>query len=67
MKKLASLLASCDAAVSLLPWVYHVDAAKVVLAHNKHFFTTSYIAPAMMELNEEVKQKGLLFLNECGV
>lgn len=61
------LVPSCSAVVSLLPYIHHVSAAKVALAHSKHFFTCSYISDAMMELDAEVKEKGLLFLNECGV
>ena len=56
-----------DIIVSLLPYIYHVKAAKVALKYKKHFCTTSYISDQMLALNDEVKEKGLLFLNECGV
>jgi saccharopine dehydrogenase-like NADP-dependent oxidoreductase len=29
--------------------------------------TSSYISPEMKAMEEEVKSKGLLWLNECGV
>ena len=53
--------------VSLLPYIYHVQAAKVALKYNKHFCTTSYISEEMMTLHQAVRDKKLLFLNECGV
>jgi saccharopine dehydrogenase-like NADP-dependent oxidoreductase len=37
------LLPSADAVVSLLPYLLHPFLAKRALAHNKHFFTTSYV------------------------
>jgi saccharopine dehydrogenase (NADP+, L-glutamate forming) len=64
---LETLLPSADAVVSLLPYLLHPFLAKRALAHNKHFFTTSYVSPAMRELDEEAKAKNLVFINECGV
>jgi saccharopine dehydrogenase-like NADP-dependent oxidoreductase len=29
--------------------------------------TSSYISPAMLEIHDQVKAKGLIFLNECGL
>jgi saccharopine dehydrogenase-like NADP-dependent oxidoreductase len=40
---LETLLPSADAVVSLLPYLLHPFLAKRALAHNKHFFTTSYV------------------------
>eukprot|EP00475_Leptophrys_vorax_P003607 TRINITY_DN12122_c0_g1_i1.p1 TRINITY_DN12122_c0_g1~~TRINITY_DN12122_c0_g1_i1.p1 ORF type:complete len:812 (+),score=244.21 TRINITY_DN12122_c0_g1_i1:227-2662(+) len=56
-----------DVIVSLLPYIYHVPAAKLALKFKKHFCTTSYVSPAMAELDSQVKAAGLTFLNECGV
>ena len=53
--------------VSLLPYIHHVEAAKVALKYQKHFCTTSYISEQMMALHQEAADKELLFLNECGV
>jgi len=64
---LEKLIPTADAVVSLLPYLLHPFVAKRALAHNKHFFTTSYVSPAMRELDEEAKAKGLTFINECGV
>jgi len=64
---LETLIPSADAVVSLLPYLLHPFLAKRALAHAKHFFTTSYVSPAMRELDEEAKAKNLVFINECGV
>eukprot|EP00457_Paulinella_chromatophora_P002278 gb/GEZN01002282.1/.p1 GENE.gb/GEZN01002282.1/~~gb/GEZN01002282.1/.p1 ORF type:complete len:819 (-),score=156.58 gb/GEZN01002282.1/:70-2526(-) len=64
---LDGLTQSTDLVVSLLPYIHHVQAAKIALKYNKHFCTTSYISDEMEALGEEAKEKGLLLLNECGV
>jgi len=61
------LIAGYDITVSLLPYKYHSDVAKICLYHKKPLVTTSYIQPGMMELNESAKSAGLLFLNEIGL
>jgi saccharopine dehydrogenase (NADP+, L-glutamate forming) len=63
---LEKLVADYDIAVSLLPFKYHSDVAKVCLRHRKSLVTTSYIQPGMRELDESAKKAGLLFLNEIG-
>jgi saccharopine dehydrogenase-like NADP-dependent oxidoreductase len=37
------------------------------IEHGKHMVTTSYVSPTMKALDEKVKAKNLLFLNEIGV
>ena len=64
---LSPLIASHDLTVSLLPYIYHVRAAQEALRHRKHFFTTSYISPQMQDMHEQVKQAGLVFMNEAGL
>lgn len=56
-----------DVLVSLLPWIYHVPAAKLALKKKKHFCTASYVSEDMQALDDDVKKAGLFFLNECGV
>jgi len=51
----------------LLPYTYHVKAAKVAIKHKKTFCTTSYISDEMKALDEEARKAGVLILNECGV
>jgi saccharopine dehydrogenase (NADP+, L-glutamate forming) len=56
-----------DLIVSLLPWVFHVKVAEMSLKHNKPMATASYVSEGMKKLDKDVREKGLLFLNEIGV
>ncbi|MHA1958840.1 MAG: saccharopine dehydrogenase C-terminal domain-containing protein [Candidatus Thorarchaeota archaeon] len=64
---LDELTAKSDIICSLLPYTYHVKAAKVAIKHKRPFCTTSYISEEMMSLDEDAKKAGVLLLNECGV
>ena len=64
---LEDLTAKVDLVCSLLPYTYHVKAAKVAIKHKKHFCTTSYISNEMKALEKEAKKAGIILLNECGV
>jgi saccharopine dehydrogenase-like NADP-dependent oxidoreductase len=64
---LDKLTAQADLICSLLPYTYHVKAAKVAIKYQKHFCTTSYISDEMKGLDEEARAAGVLILNECGV
>ena len=65
--KLEKLVAEYDITVSLLPYKYHTDIAKVCLRHAKSLVTTSYIQSGMMQLDAPAKKAGILFLNEIGL
>jgi len=62
-----SLIQAHDLVISMLPAHMHVDVAKDCLAFGKHMVTASYISPAMEELDQEVRAKNLIFMNECGL
>ncbi len=64
---LEELTSNADLICSLLPYTYHVKAAKIAIRHGKHFCTTSYISEEMQNLDKESKDAGVLLLNECGV
>ncbi|NWF94712.1 MAG: saccharopine dehydrogenase NADP-binding domain-containing protein [Candidatus Thorarchaeota archaeon] len=64
---LDKLTREADLVCSLLPYTYHVRAAKVAIRHRKHFCTTSYISKEMQELNSAAEDAGIVLLNECGV
>jgi len=64
---LEKLVADYDITVSLLPYKYHTDVARVCLRYGKSLVTTSYIQTGMMELDEAAKKAGVLFLNEIGL
>ncbi len=56
-----------DIVISMLPARYHIEVAKDCLKYGKNMVTASYISDEMKALDEEVKAKGLVFMNEIGV
>ncbi|MHA2222689.1 MAG: saccharopine dehydrogenase C-terminal domain-containing protein [Candidatus Thorarchaeota archaeon] len=64
---LEELTKKVDLVCSLLPYTYHVKAAKVAIRHKTHFCTTSYISDEMKALEDDANNAGILLLNECGV
>jgi len=56
-----------DIVISMLPAHLHMLVAQQCLNYGKNLITASYISNEMRELNDAVKKKGLLFLNECGL
>jgi saccharopine dehydrogenase (NADP+, L-glutamate forming) len=66
-ESLDNLVAEYDITVSLLPYKFHTDVAKICLKHKKNLVTTSYVQPQMMALDEAARNAGILFLNELGL
>lgn len=66
-EKLKQLVAGADIVISLIPYTYHVQVAKICLAYRKPLITTSYVSDAMKALNEEARDAGMLILNELGL
>lgn len=64
---LTELVSQADLAVSLLPYIYHVRVAEACMAQGKQMVTTSYVSPAMRELDAVAKDAGLIILNEVGL
>jgi saccharopine dehydrogenase-like NADP-dependent oxidoreductase len=64
---LEALIAQCDLAVSMLPYVYHPKVAELCIKHKKHMVTTSYVKEAMIALDEPAREAGVIILNEIGV
>jgi saccharopine dehydrogenase-like NADP-dependent oxidoreductase len=60
-------ITSVDIVVSMLPARLHIEVAKDCLYFGKHMVTASYVSKEMQALNEQVKAKKLVFLNEIGV
>ncbi|MDY8134991.1 saccharopine dehydrogenase family protein [Aquimarina sp. 2201CG5-10] len=56
-----------DIVVSMLPARFHIEVAKDCLQFDKCMVTASYVSEEMQALDEEVKKKGLIFMNEIGV
>jgi saccharopine dehydrogenase-like NADP-dependent oxidoreductase len=62
-----NLISNSYLVVSMLPADLHPIIAKDCLKLKKHLFTASYVSPALLEIEQEVKANNLLFLNECGL
>ncbi|EFC38826.1 predicted protein [Naegleria gruberi] len=65
--KLSELVSQHDLAISLVPYTYHVLVAKACIQHRKNMVTTSYISPALRELDQQFKDLGIASMNEIGV
>ncbi|MBF00196.1 saccharopine dehydrogenase C-terminal domain-containing protein [Flavobacterium coralii] len=60
-------ISNADIVISMLPAHLHYEVAKDCIKHKKNMVTASYISPAMMDLDEQVKENGLIFMNEIGL
>ena len=58
---------NADIVVSMLPPRYHIEIAKDCISYNKNMTTASYITKEMEDLDNSVKSKELVFMNEIGV
>lgn len=56
-----------DIVISMLPTRFHIEVAQDCVKFGKSMVTASYISDEMMALDEAVKEKGLVFMNEIGV
>jgi len=63
----SALVAGHDLTVSLLPFEFHPDVARLCLEHATPMVTCSYVSPAMQALDGAARAAGLTFLNEIGV
>lgn len=53
--------------VSMLPASLHINVAHDCLEFEKHLITASYVSDQLRALDEDVKKKGLVFMNEIGL
>ena len=65
--QLSSLLKPRDIVVSQLSANMHPEVANICLKKNCHFASSSYISPLLSALNQEAKDKKLIFINEIGL
>lgn len=61
------LITKSDIVISMLPAAMHTQIAEACLKIKKHLLTPSYISPQMQQMHEDVKNTGLIFLNELGL
>lgn len=64
---LDKLVSEYDVVVSLLPYKYHTEVARVCLKYKKSLVTTSYVQPEMRVLNNAAQESGVIILNEMGL
>ena len=50
-----------------MPPTLHTPVLKSCLRVGRNLSTSSYVSPDMEKMHEEVKRKGLIFLNEVGL
>ena len=62
-----NLVGKADIVISMLPARFHLEIAKDCLDLGKSLVTASYISKELMAMDAEVKEKGLVFMNEIGL
>jgi saccharopine dehydrogenase-like NADP-dependent oxidoreductase len=67
LPSLDALISRHDHVISFIPPWMHTPIALACLKLGKNMTTSSYISPDQVKMHEEVKSKGLIFLNECGL
>ncbi|KAH6971547.1 saccharopine dehydrogenase [Ilyonectria sp. MPI-CAGE-AT-0026] len=60
-------IAEHDLVISLVPFIYHADVIRSAIKGKTHVVTTSYVSPAMQDLDGAAKEAGITVLNEVGV
>lgn len=63
----ASKIEDASIVISMLPASFHMHVANHCLDLGKNLITASYVSDEMNAMNSKVEDKGLLFLNECGL
>ncbi|KAJ9411632.1 hypothetical protein DTO045G8_539 [Paecilomyces variotii] len=64
---LDAAVAQHDLVISLIPYIFHADVIKSSIRNKKNVVTTSYVSPAMMELDQQAKDAGITVMNEIGL
>ena len=67
INEIAEKVEQGDIIVSQLTASMHLDIAKICLEKKCHFVTTSYLAPNIKKLDEQVIAQNLIFINEVGL
>ena len=63
----AELIQKSDLVISMLPARFHMQVALDALKYGKHMVTASYISSELKALDDKIKAKGLVFMNEIGL
>lgn len=65
--QLDEVLGKNDLVISLIPYIYHPNVVKSAIRTKKDVVTTSYISPALKELEPAIKDAGITVMNEIGL
>lgn len=60
-------VAESDIVISMLPARFHLEIAKDCIELRKNLVTASYVSKELKELDGQVREKGLVFMNEVGL
>lgn len=66
-KEREDLIEKSSIVISMLPARMHLMVAKNCITFKKHLVTASYISPELKELDVEIKENNLVFMNEVGL
>lgn len=66
-KSLRALVSEAELAISLLPYIHHVQVAEECVRHRCHLVTTSYVKDEMRALDAAAREAGVILLNEIGL
>ncbi|KAJ8610000.1 hypothetical protein MRB53_038840 [Persea americana] len=66
-KALEAEIAKNDLVISLIPYTFHAQVIKAAINQKKDVVTTSYVSEAMMALDKEAKDAGIVVFNEIGL
>ncbi|KAF7316341.1 Saccharopine dehydrogenase [Mycena indigotica] len=64
---LEAAVAAHDLVISLVPYTYHATVIKAAIQGKTNVVTTSYVSPAMRDLEPAAREAGIVVLNEVGV
>ncbi|KAH3900775.1 Saccharopine dehydrogenase [NADP(+), L-glutamate-forming] [Saccharomycodes ludwigii] len=65
--ELDAVLKNHDVVISLIPYIYHPNVVKSAIRLGKDVVTSSYISPALRELEPKIKEAGITVMNEIGL
>nr|ULF48218.1 spermidine synthase 2 [Ganoderma lucidum] len=64
---LEKAIAEHDLVISLVPYTHHVNVIKAAIKGKTNVVTTSYISPGIRALDDEIKEAGIVVMNEIGL
>ncbi|KAF7797272.1 hypothetical protein EIP86_008467 [Pleurotus ostreatoroseus] len=64
---LEAAVAAHDLVISLVPYIYHPAVIRAAIKSKTNVVTTSYVSPAIREMEAEIKAAGIVVMNEIGL